>query len=440
MAANTVKVYSVGLQGPVGPSGSLASDNSGSFTITGSLNITGSVTSSFFTGSFYGDGSNLTGTKADTGSLATTGSNTFIGDQVFSGSLTITGSSAKMVSGLIEIDGKGTGESELGILQEGLRVFRGSSASDRNQNITINYQGGAGNIVAYETNANVPQLRIFLSSSTTSYTPMKFQVGVTSTSGSFNVTGSTTLSGSLYVSGGTTGSFTGSFTGNGAGLTGLVSSSYAVTASHALNAGGDAFPYTGSAIITGSTTLIGTVNQGVFNTVSGLYSFAQGSTNSATGFFAHAEGYSTIAGGNYSHTEGQETKANGNYAHSEGRLTTASADYSHAEGYNTQANSQYSHAEGWGTIASANYQHAEGTFNIIDSNALWVLGDGANSGARSNLIAAYTNILTISGSVYISGSGVFISVDSLPTTEPATSGQLWLSGSAGNSKYLMVRD
>lgn len=195
MAANTVKVYSVGLQGPVGPSGSLASDNSGSFTITGSLNITGSVTSSFFTGSFVGDGSNLI-----TPSLATTGSNTFIGNQVFSGSLTITGSSAKMVSGLIEIDGKGTGESELGILQEGLRIFRGSSASDRNQNITINYQGGAGNIVAYETNANAPQLRILLSSSATSYIPMKFQVGVTSTSGSFNVTGSTTLSGSVFIS------------------------------------------------------------------------------------------------------------------------------------------------------------------------------------------------------------------------------------------------
>lgn len=64
MAANIVKVFSVGLQGPAGspgPTGSLSSDNSGSFTITGSLNITGSVTGSFFTGSYYGDGSNLTG-------------------------------------------------------------------------------------------------------------------------------------------------------------------------------------------------------------------------------------------------------------------------------------------------------------------------------------------------------------------------------------------
>jgi len=58
MAANIVKVYSVGLQGPAGASGSLTPDNSGSFNITGSLNITGSVTGSFFTGSFYGDGGN----------------------------------------------------------------------------------------------------------------------------------------------------------------------------------------------------------------------------------------------------------------------------------------------------------------------------------------------------------------------------------------------
>ena len=50
-----------------------------------------------------------------------------------------------------------------------------------------------------------------------------------------------------------TGSFTGSFIGDGSNVTGVISSSYAITASHALNAGGgSAFPFTGDAVITGS--------------------------------------------------------------------------------------------------------------------------------------------------------------------------------------------
>lgn len=38
----------------------------------------------------------------------------------------------------------------------------------------------------------------------------------------------------------------------------------------------------------------------------------------------------------------------------------------------------------------------------------------------------------------IDGSEFYIS--NLPTSEPAESGRLWLSGSSDNSKYLMVRD
>lgn len=54
------------------------------------------------------------------------------------------------------------------------------------------------------------------------------------------------------------------------------------------------------------------------------------------------------------------------------------------------------------------------------------------------------NNLGVTGNTTITGSltvnnGVVV-IENLPTTEPATSGQLWLSGSAGNSKYLMVRD
>lgn len=44
------------------------------------------------------------------------------------------------------------------------------------------------------------------------------------------------------------------------------------------------------------------------------------------------------------------------------------------------------------------------------------------------------------GNFFISGSAIYIQTSALPTSEPSDSGQLWLSGSAGSSKYLMVRD
>ena len=51
--------------------------------------------------------------------------------------------------------------------------------------------------------------------------------------------------------------------------------------------------------------------------------------------------------------------------------------------------------------------------------------------------------LAVTQSINTSGSAKFIggvTMESLPTSEPTVSGALWLSGSFGNSKYLMVRD
>ena len=41
------------------------------------------------------------------------------------------------------------------------------------------------------------------------------------------------------------------------------------------------------------------------------------------------------------------------------------------------------------------------------------------------------------GGIEVTGSSILVG---LPTSEPAVSGQLWLTGSFSNSKYLMVRD
>ena len=65
----------------------------------------------------------------------------------------------------------------------------------------------------------------------------------------FHSKGNSQVTGSLDVTEG----ITGSFSGDGSGITGTVTSaSYAITASHALNAGGSTFPFSGSAVITGS--------------------------------------------------------------------------------------------------------------------------------------------------------------------------------------------
>ena len=75
---NTVKVYSVGLQGATGPSGSLQSSNSGSFAITGSLIVSGSNTftnigPSILSGSVTST-SGFTGSLQGTSSFATSAS------------------------------------------------------------------------------------------------------------------------------------------------------------------------------------------------------------------------------------------------------------------------------------------------------------------------------------------------------------------------------
>jgi hypothetical protein len=69
------------------------------------------------------------------------------------------------------------------------------------------------------------------------------------------ISGSLTMTGSLKVNGDITGSLFGS-SSFAVSSSRAVSSSFATTASYALNSGGAAFPYTGSAQITGSLTLV----------------------------------------------------------------------------------------------------------------------------------------------------------------------------------------
>lgn len=192
-----------------------------------------------------------------------------------------------------------------------------------------------------------------------------------------------------------------------------LSSSYALTASYALNSGGggggSAFPYTGNAVITGtlsvsngitgiitsaSKTYVEPTNTSAnfnilftdvtstypvgaytapkyttstnfsYNPDTGLFkvlSVAQG-TNTNAGLGAFAGGQGTSALGIYSHAEGFNTYVTANYAHGEGYAPQVLGPYSHAEGQNTivRTGVSFAHAEGSSTVTEQDGSHAEG--------------------------------------------------------------------------------
>jgi len=260
------------------------------------------------------------------------------------------------------------------------------------------------------------------------------------------VSGSNAVLNSVTATAGLTGSLSGI-------ATSAVSSSYALTASFALNgAGAAAFPYTGNAQIngslgvTGSLSVSGSFNQGSASLASGLfahvqglavtasgeYSHAEGELTTAFGTGSHAEGRSTVTSGSYSHAEGYYTtaigpgshaegyyttafgtgshaegfgtNANGNYSHAEGEAATANGQGSHAEaGGTTTVSGSYSHAEGLGTVANGFYQHVQGRYNISSSaQSAFIIGNGTGTGAlRSNLIFASGSLVQITGSLIV---------------------------------------
>jgi hypothetical protein len=170
-------------------------------------------------------------------------------------------------------------------------------------------------------------------------------------------------------------------------------------------------------------------------TSSGQYSHTEGCSTKATGLYSHAEGRDTIASGEASHAEGRYSTASGDYSHAEGGLTLASNSYAHTEGFLTRAivgwahaegestlagglgshtegqyttasgNASYAHAEGLGTVANGNYQHVMGSYNISSSNATaFIIGNGATSSSRSNLVYASGSLVQITGSTSITST------------------------------------
>jgi hypothetical protein len=134
-------------------------------------------------------------------------------------------------------------------------------------------------------------------------------------------------------------------------------------------------------------------------------SVIQGLSTTAYGEFAHSEGFGTSATGAYAHAEGLNSIASGYNSHAEGSSTLAEGVASHAEGYFTEARGFASHAEGNATVTSGSYQTTVGAFNLSSSaEAAFIIGNGTGDSTRSNLLFAQGNTVDITGSLNISGS------------------------------------
>ena len=215
-------------------------------------------------------------------------------------------------------------------------------------------------------------------------------------SSSFNILSSSySILSSSFRTGSFTGSFSGSFSGTliGNTLQAVTTQGNSTSESISIFASGNPNTVSNRSLAIGrlNTANNTSVAHGINNQATGIYSYAQGNATFASNDGAHAEGQQTIAVGLYSHTEGGSTTAIGSNSHAEGNLTTAVGDYSHAEGI--------------GTIANAQGQHVEGKYNITDTNAIWIVGDGTGTGARSNVASAYVDKFTVTGSLQVlSGS------------------------------------
>jgi hypothetical protein len=206
-----------------------------------------------------------------------------------------------------------------------------------------------------------------------------------------------------------TGGFTGSLQGT---------SSYAnqaLSASWAPSTGGSSFPYTGSAGISGSLVLDGTLRQG--------------QSTQTTGNYSRAYGNSSIASGDYSHAEGNSTEAIGQSSHAEGQFTIAQGNGSHSEGVSTTSVGPFSHAEGIGTVASGSFQHVGGRYNTQgDTTSLFIIGNGnIDTEARSDAFK-----------VRMSGSIVLPTTSSGQPSWTGTNGEIIAGTAAGGAKVLWV--
>ena len=241
-------------------------ERTGSMTISGSListNISGA-----FSGSYKGDGSSLTG--------LVTSSHAVTASHAISSSYAVSSSEATTATNVHALPSNTSGDTHYVILANSTT---GVTRARTDNNLTyipstntLTATTFVGNLTGTATSAATASI-VLGSITSASFAVTASHVLSQSinniTSGSFAASGDGPFTGSFSssrfskLSGSFTGSSTGSFTGSGAGLIGVVTSSFAITASHALNGGGgsgNGFPLTGSAPISGTLLVTGSIN------------------------------------------------------------------------------------------------------------------------------------------------------------------------------------
>lgn len=219
----------------------------------------------------------------------------------------------------------------------------------------------------------------------------------------------------------------------------VISASYARSASWAPPGSTISASYAGTASyvneLSQSLVVIGSLSNGLGNTITGISSHAEGYFCQTLSGYSHAEGYGAYSIAPYSHAEGSSTRTYGTGSHAEGTNTQASGSYSHAEGIGaipygyashaegsfTQtlgqgshaeghfatASANYSHAEGYFTVAAGLYQHTQGQYNITSSaQSAFIIGNGVSDNNRSNLVFASGSEIQITGSIEIINGGL----------------------------------
>lgn len=203
--------------------------------------------------------------------------------------------------------------------------------------------------------------------------------------------------------------------------------------STALGSGSDA---TGTfSLATGYATTAsgyGTTSMGFETTASGWYSTAMGHQTSVSGYYGTAMGRGTSAQGESSTAMGYQTTAGGFYSTAMGHQTTAGGHYSTAMGSATNAQGNYSTAMGIQTTAQPYAATVLGRYNLVSGNAtswvatdpLFVVGNGASAGSRSNAVTVLKNgntgIMNASPSTALDVNGI---IRALPEAKPECNAQ-----------------
>ncbi len=126
----------------------------------------------------------------------------------------------------------------------------------------------------------------------------------------------------------------------------------------------------------------------------GNYSTAFGNSNIASGDFSFASGNLSEASGLASFAFGDHADASGNFSVAFGEDTESAGSRSSAFGYTTFANGNFSSTFGLFTRADSYASTVLGRYNVIsgnladwiDTDPLFVIGNGASSVARSNAL------------------------------------------------------